>query len=533
MFFNSKKNHEIGIELSKISTTLEKLIEIENTKSIQQEKKEKSNINSNIEVMIKRFYKLFELHNIFPSEIPQVIDKKFNISIHDVASNDNLLKIINIELLEWLADFFGICLNWLLDRTDILYEEQNFDKFEMSFFRLINSLSKENSFVMDLIRTCELKKNDSNKQEQLIYPVIRVALIKLNNRTIYKNILINKYIWDYRRSRLDFKTIVYMLYYGYVDYYKQRIHINGYNKNKKTSHYDFIKGLIKYDDLKDIGGMQTWYPSDFIENNTHISLENEELELVLNQIQEKNLINSCEKYLDFWNKQQMENDNIKNYDNAIANENKNPIIIYTEGKTDIMHIENAWKILFEKEHNFKFISFDGIEKLANHISSSNGMLEKQITNNKIIAIFDSDSTGIKNFKKLTTKDPNEKYALAKNSNRTFIVLLPFIEPDLNGLCEIEFLYPRHILEKYEMLEERKDLNEIMKLSDNPKTALEILQKFDDNEKVEKLKYYKIIEGKKNKFAQEIQSDINLKKEDLEVFEDLFNLINKISEEKVQ
>lgn len=56
------------------------------------------------------------------------------------------------------------------------------------------------------------------------YPIIRVALIKLNGRTIYKNILINSYIWDYRRSRLDFKTIIYMLYHRHVDYYGQKIY---------------------------------------------------------------------------------------------------------------------------------------------------------------------------------------------------------------------------------------------------------------------------------------------------------------------
>lgn len=65
-----------------------------------------------------------------------------------------------------------------------------------------------------------------------------------------------------------------------------------------------------------------------------------------------------------------------------------------------MHIENAWKVLFEREHNFKFIPFDGIAKLSNHISSSNISIEKHITNNKIIAIFDSDDTGISNFKNL-------------------------------------------------------------------------------------------------------------------------------------
>lgn len=375
-----------------------------------------------------------------------------------------------------------------------------------------------------------MKKNNSNKQEQLIYPIIRIPLININNRTIYKNVLINYYIWDYQRSRLDFKTIIYMLANGYVDYYNQKIYMNGYDKNNKVSRYDFIRGLINYKELKEPGKGQTWYPNDYIEKDSHISLESDELSLVLEQIKRNNLVELCEEHLDSWNKHRINNDKkIYNNDtNFILDKNDKSVIIYTEGKTDIHHIENAWEKLFNKSHSFKFIPFDGIEKLASHINSSNEKIEKQITNEKIIAIFDSDNIGLNKFKKLTGKDPIEQFALAKNSNNIFILLLPVNNPELNGLCEIEFLYPRYILEKYEMLEEKKELNELLKLTEgNSLLALEVLQKFNNNEKVEDLKYYKIIESRKNKFAQEILSDINIKNEDLTNFKQLFILINKI------
>ncbi len=529
MFFNRNKDYEISTKLTKISIALEQLV-LEKIKITKQDKEE-SNLYTNIEALIERFYRLFELHNILPSEIPQIIDKKFNISINDVATKDNLLKIINIELLEWLSEYFGVNVNWLLGRADMLYQEHNFDKFEMSFFRLINSLSKENDFIIEFIKTCNLIKNDSNKQEQLVYPIVRVALTKLNGRTIYKTILINKYIWDYKRSRLDFKAIIYMLYNGYVDYYGQKIYIKGYDINEKVSRYDFMKGLISYDNLKDRGGLLTWYPSDFIEYDSTISLENEELEAVLSKIKEENLVNSCKEYLDFWNKQEKEKNDIKQYDDITINkyDTNNLIIIYTEGKTDIVHLENAWKVLFGEKHNFKFISFDGMPKLASHINSSNEVLENHISNNKIIAIFDSDETGIKEFKRLTGKDPKEQFALAKNSNKIFIILIPPSEPDLNGLCEIEFLYPKDILDKYAMIIS-KDFNEIMKLhSNNRRIAYEIDDKFKNGEKVEELKYYKIIEDRKNIFAQEILSDISIEKKDLKSFGELFKLINQVLE----
>lgn len=527
MFFNKKNKEDLLNKLEKISISLEKIVEIENDRNNE---RKKVNKKSDIEILIERFYKLFELHDISKSEIPQVIDKKFNITIYDISSKENMLKKINIELLEWLAEFFGINLDWLINRSEVLYKEQNYDKFEMSLFRFINLLSKENNFSIDLLRTKELKKNNSNKQEQLIYPIIRISLININNRTIYKYVLINYYIWDYQRSRLDFKTIIYMLTNGYVHYYNENIYMNGYDKNNKVSHYEFVRGLINYKELKEPGKGQTWYPSDYIEKHGSLSLEGDELSLVLEQIKRNNLVKLCEEHLDSWNKHRINNDNkiYNNDENFIIDKNDKSVIIYTEGKTDIYHIENAWEKLFNKSHNFNFIPFDGIDKLASHISSSNDKIEKQISNEKIIAIFDSDSTGLKYFKKLTAKDPSDQFALAKNSNNIFILLLPVDNQELDGLCEIEFLYPRYILEKYKMLEEKKELNELLKLTEgNSFLALEVLQKFKNNEKVEDLKFYKIIESRKNKFAQEILSDISIKNEDLTNFKQLFILINKI------
>lgn len=77
--------------------------------------------------------------------------------------------------------------------------------------------------------------------------------------------------------------------------------MEGYSKNENASHYNFRKGLINYDELRNKG--LSWYPSDFIEEHSSVALENDELEIVLNQIQKENLIDACKRYLDFWNKE--------------------------------------------------------------------------------------------------------------------------------------------------------------------------------------------------------------------------------------
>ena len=530
MFFNKYKNEDKIIKkLSDISENLNNIVEMEKKKSFSKEKKK--DIDQDIDEMLNRFYKLFELHEVKTCEIPQIIDPKFNISIFNISSKENLLKIITTELLQWLADFFEIQLDWLLNKTDRMYKIQNFDKFYISLFKMINSLSKEKSFIIDVFKNCNLEKNDSNEQKQIIYPIVRIKLFDLNNKTIYKNVPLNYYIWDYKRSRIDFKVIIYMLYNGYIDYYKRKIYLDGYNKSK-VSYYDFIDGKISYSQLKGCHST-TWYPSDYIEEaNSNVSLESDEFKDIIKQIENEKLIKATNDYLEFWDSNDSGNYSTiieeENTLNKVDQEYDDKTILYTEGKTDCSHIETAWRILNDEEkHNFKFIAFNGISKLSNHIRSINSELENHISSNKnIIAIFDSDSAGIKEFKNLIKQNSNSNFGKAKNSNKIYIVLLPEPNNDLKGLCEIEFLYPLDILKKYDMLVAKNE-HDIFRLDDDRKITIEILKKIEDNQELDNLKYYNIDENKKSKFALDIQNDNNLTKKDLNGFKSLFKLIKKV------
>ncbi|MCG3681994.1 hypothetical protein [Aliarcobacter butzleri] len=520
MFFRKKFEDNINNRLYEISNSIKKISELKMPST------EKETINSDIDIMIGRFYKIFELHGINKIEIPQVIDSQFNLSILDISSNENLLKIINIDILEWVSNYFGIQLNWLLNKTDNMYEIQNFDKFYMSLFRMINSLSMDKKFSISIFKNCNLKKNNSNEQKQKVYPIISIELMTLNNRIICKYIPINDYIWDYERSRIDFKLIIYLLYYKHIGYYKDSIYSYGYDLNEDISYYDFIKGIFNFDKLKRVHQI-TWYPTDYIENkDSTVSLESDDLDTVIRRIERENLILLIKEHLNFWDKQDLgENFHIESKIQQRTIENE--IIIYTEGKSDYLHIENAWKILYNKPHKFKFVSLDGAAKLFNFIKNKSIELENHISSNGfIMAILDSDKTGIDNFKKLAAKqyDIEQYYMKYKSLKNTYILLLPEPSNDLKGCCEIEFLYPRKVLEKYEILEYR-DTNNM--LHNNIKFDSNILSKIENKEYLESLKFYKITENEKMKFAENIQKDETITKKDLEGFVKLFELINKI------
>lgn len=273
-------------EFKEINTSLKYIISLHQ----ELEKKPTNNINENISEMLNRFYRLFELHDININEIPIVIDSKFNITLFDISTKENLLKKINNGLLEWLADFFYINIDWLLYKTDYMYNQHNFDKDIIGLSKFINKLSKDKSFAIEVLKSSELNNKViyGSDTGQYIYPII-VVNQQIENISISKYILINSYMWSYKRTRLDFKIIIYLLYKGHVDYYKRRIYLSGYDINKDYSYSDFMKGNCSYFNLKHRYSV-TWYPDDYIE------CENESESAVSKEIDEySDLITSIEK----------------------------------------------------------------------------------------------------------------------------------------------------------------------------------------------------------------------------------------------
>lgn len=265
---------------------------------------EKTHVETHVDEMINRFYKVFELHNIGINEIPIVINKKFEISLFDISNKENLLKKINNDLIEWLADFFYINIDWLLCKTDYMYSQHNYDKDIVGLGKFINDLSKRHHFSIEALKSSNLNNNVvyGSDDGQYIYPFI-IIQEQIGTVSISKYILLDSYMWSYPRTRRDFKTITYLLYHGWINYYKSRIYILGFDFNINEAKYnDFLKGNCSYRDLKKRYSV-SWYPDDYIEakDQSAVSKETEEYDDLMTYISENKYCDYLVKHLHYFN----------------------------------------------------------------------------------------------------------------------------------------------------------------------------------------------------------------------------------------
>ncbi|WP_289157733.1 AAA family ATPase [uncultured Muribaculum sp.] len=151
-------------------------------------------------------------------------------------------------------------------------------------------------------------------------------------------------------------------------------------------------------------------------------------------------------------------DGILTYDKAVKqfslaiNSNKD-VIVFVEGKTDILHLNRANELL---GYNlpFEIIDMHDAGALANFIKSTPS---KIFPGKKLIALFDADTEGFKSYGSIT--GDSQSIHLAKIitaiqcENNSFAMTL--VAPaQINKYCPIEFLYPLEYLRTHNMLEKR-------------------------------------------------------------------------------
>ncbi|RXK03703.1 hypothetical protein CRV02_00460 [Arcobacter sp. CECT 8989] len=484
----------------------------------------------NVDLMLTRFFNLFELHGIHINEIPIVIEKKFNITYYDISSKKNLLNKISNELLDWLACFFSVNINWLLGKDEYMYKIHHFDKDILGFCKMLNSISKEyDDYDIHFIKDFEFDVNvNNNESRQHIYPICEIKLLELNGKNIYKYIVFEDYYWNYNRTRFELKALIYLIYKSYVDYYRSKIYIKGRSLEENIDYYDFIRGKLSYEEVISFG--YTWYPDDYVDDplESSVAKDSEERKEVLNYIDEWQLIKYITEELEYFSTNSKLQKN-ESKDISLHEIDKKPeqIVLFVEGETDKLHLEKAYNVLYKKAHSFNIIPFNGVVKLERSLLNFPKEVNNHISTNPIIAIFDADNTGIKSFNKVVKKRIDNNIGIIKSLDNHYAILLPLPYKDLEGLCEIEYLYSKEFLDKYGILEYREN-KKIVELIGNDKTELsKVFRKIELNEKLEKLKYYKINENLKKEFAEKIFNDSNLDESVFESFRPLFELIERV------
>ncbi len=207
---------------------------------------------------------------------------------------------------------------------------------------------------------------------------------------------------------------------------------------------------------------------------------------------------------------------------TVINSNK-PVILFTEGITDTMHLETAKEKLKINDSFDIFPCGDsisgGADKLKQFLISCPAKLfEEKI----IIGLFDYDEEGLKQKKHFDQIDKN--IFLSRSNPKVYAIFLP--APDVNyekyENCPIEFLYYKDIIEKYDLLAGKRSISEI-----NKKYFVDSPCNSSDYEEMNYLWFYKLNDSKKILFTKEING---LNADQFINFVPIFDIINEITKQ---
>ena len=208
-------------------------------------------------------------------------------------------------------------------------------------------------------------------------------------------------------------------------------------------------------------------------------------------------------------------------------------VLYTEGKTDIAHIQKAWDILYNyKEMPFEIFTLNGADNIKQFlISYSMDQIDKIV-----IGLLDYDEKGIGIIKKLSDNfvEIDSSIYKRKVENGTeksaYIITLPTPTREYVDYvqCPIEFLYKKELLARHNIINKRH-ICKIMNLDYVKKNELFFSREEYEN-KLD-LWFYEVVETSisKNEFAEFIKDDQTLVGDDFINFMPLFQCIEKVIE----
>ncbi|MBK2356469.1 ATP-dependent nuclease [Francisella hispaniensis] len=134
------------------------------------------------------------------------------------------------------------------------------------------------------------------------------------------------------------------------------------------------------------------------------------------------------------------------------------VILFTEGETDITHIETAKEKLNITDLDFDVFACNGADKLKQFLMGiPNGLVQDK----KIIGIFDYDQEGIKSAKGLGSQLQEDSAYKRNDMENIFSITLPCPDDKLKTLeyCPIEFLYPKEKIDSVMLCKRNlKDVN---------------------------------------------------------------------------
>lgn len=173
-------------------------------------------------------------------------------------------------------------------------------------------------------------------------------------------------------------------------------------------------------------------------------------------------------------------------------------IVFVEGKTDVRHFEKAMQIL-GYNLDVEFFDMHDATTLSNFIKNAPARLHNK---KSLIALFDCDIEGNKGYKGKDCQIAGAKEVTSEQcEGKSFCIkILP--PKGFANYCPVEFLYPKDILEKYNVLTKRELKDYINLVGYTTSEEMRLLN--DEFENETSLRPFKVNDDKKNAFSETVQ-----------------------------
>lgn len=171
--------------------------------------------NSNpVNIVAQRFLQAFNDHGVQSSQIPRLIPQ---IKLDDLQSESSLLAILKPELLDQIANLFGISIKWLEGATNKIYEYKACYKQPEIFFELFSAIQggkwSDDIDIPFRVLTSSKKLDRSSDHYQPLVPVIVEKIAQLGDEPIYRYVIFNDgFDWSHPPARIQLKAMTRVIF---------------------------------------------------------------------------------------------------------------------------------------------------------------------------------------------------------------------------------------------------------------------------------------------------------------------------------
>jgi hypothetical protein len=208
------------------------------------------------ELLSSRLVSVFEAHGVHRNQIPNVIGH--GLTLHDVSSDEHLLKKLNNDILVFTCNLFGINRDWLDGASEEAYSTYNFYKYPQKFSKFLSGLlAKCGSENLDGV-LLTVDKVDRGTESVLI---LQETLGLINNKPYFRYYLCSGWVFSYWKSRGYITASVAMCW-------KNKVYVRGLYLDASTvSRYASGKSLLNFgqDGVHFSNGVR-WYAEDLAED---------------------------------------------------------------------------------------------------------------------------------------------------------------------------------------------------------------------------------------------------------------------------